>query len=683
MVEALKQKGKIFYRVDGIPYVKRFSSEEEISIPHGVLRLEEELKYSGLISRITVKTDRRTTFELEHISLTLTLPVNAVSCFANGYQSWSESCELPVSSSQKRLNPLFSPWINRFQLKQYGESHFHTPSGKQGWFTGYTYGTVRDTNNQITLAGSLSERYGYTMMTFHTLPREGVVELTVEKECEGMSFTGSRPLLEYFLGTGNEREVYAGWRKAASFSELTGKPVLGWSSWYYHYNKISEEIIRRNLREFDERGVPIDIFQIDDGWQSAVGDWLTLRDSFPTGMAGISKEIRKCGYRPGLWIAPFIAEESSVICESHADWILRDSHGPVRAGYNPFYWSGNFYALDILNAEVQDYLRLVFRTIIDHWGFEMIKADFLYAAALIPQRGKTRGEIMEEGMRLLRELCGNHLLLGCGVPLGSSFVHADYCRIGGDITPVWEDFRLKNIRFQERASTRSSLRSTIGRAPLNTLFLQNDPDVIMLRDRENSLTPRQRQTLFLANNLFGSLIFTSDDLSEYNNEQLALYYSSFPFVEKQIDTIVTEHDFTVADFHIGERCYRAYINLSGRRKKIVLPGDNGSSWYSEETGIRLGGWETVLNPYQSLCLVRVPVRPWTIIGTTGRLFPGSEVESVYREENELTVIFRENTLFAGDAVVRLPKGTEICMINNNSALIEEKFGITIGRASLI
>ena len=84
-----------------------------------------------------------------------------------------------------------------------------------------------------------------------------------------------------------------------------------------------------------------------------------------------------------------------------------------------------------------------------------------------------------------------------------------------------------------------------------------------------------------------------------------------------------------------------------------------------------------------MCFSKVQVRPWSVIGTTGRLFPASEIDQIFREENELTITFKEGTLIAGDVIVRLPKGTEICMINNNSALIEVHYGITTGRASLI
>ena len=82
---------------------------------------------------------------------------------------------------------------------------------------------------------------------------------------------------------------------------------------------------------------------------------------------------------------------------------------------------GGFYALDIYNKEVRQYLKEVFDTVLNVWGYDMVKLDFLYACCIIPFNGKSRGEIMCDAMDLIRELCGDKLILGCGVPLAPAF----------------------------------------------------------------------------------------------------------------------------------------------------------------------------------------------------------------------------------------------------------------------
>ena len=46
---------------------------------------------------------------------------------------------------------------------------------------------------------------------------------------------------------------------------------------------------------------------------------------------------------------------------------------------------------------------------------------------------------------------------------------------------MWEDKRLKMLRYRERVSTVNSLISAIGRRHLNGKVFWNDPDVFILR----------------------------------------------------------------------------------------------------------------------------------------------------------------------------------------------------------
>ncbi|MEE1757743.1 alpha-galactosidase, partial [Streptomyces sp. SP18BB07] len=49
-----------------------------------------------------------------------------------------------------------------------------------------------------------------------------------------------------------------------------------WCSWYEYFTSVTEDDIHENLRAIDTLDLPIDVVQIDDGYQSALGDWLTL-----------------------------------------------------------------------------------------------------------------------------------------------------------------------------------------------------------------------------------------------------------------------------------------------------------------------------------------------------------------------------------------------------------------------
>ena len=126
-------------------------------------------------------------------------------------------------------------------------------------------------------------------------------------------------------------------------------------------------------------------------------------------------------------------------------------------------------------------------------------------------------------MRLLRELSGDALILGCGVPLAPAFGMVDYCRIGCDMTLNWLGDTHMRPLHREVPSTRSTLLNTVFRRHLDGRAFRNDPDVFLLRDDNMKLTPAQRETLATVNALFGGVLFTSDNVGAYDAKKRAFY----------------------------------------------------------------------------------------------------------------------------------------------------------------
>jgi len=371
------------------------------------------------------------------------------------------------------------------------------------------------------------------------------------------------------------------------------KQCSGWTSWYNYYTNINEKIILDNLNAFKSRNIPIEIFQIDDGYQEAVGDWLYVNKKFPRGMEFIASEIKKCGYKSGIWLAPFICEKKSRICKEHPDWVLQT------AGFNPG-WTYFFNVLDFYNEGVRDYLRKVFHTVLQVWNYDMVKLDFLYAVALIPRKDKTRGQIMHEAMEFIREICGDKLVLGCGVPLGCAFGLTDYCRIGSDISLTWEDRILNSLHYRERVSTINAISSTIGRRHLNGHAFLNDPDVFIIRSTNNKLSKHQRYTLLLINLIFGGIVFTSDNISEYTEEEMELYKSIFPIKEKIIKDVCFSEVVRI-NFIIDNNEYLVLSNL--KDNKISSKIEEGN-YFNREKGLIHKNGVITLEPYESICLIK-------------------------------------------------------------------------------
>lgn len=485
--------------------------------------------------------------------------------FVNGYQSWTDSREFFVEEKIRSISKLAKPVMNKYQFEKYGDYFFKKYSGKKGEFHGYTYSYIRR-GKKIDLIGSISERAGFTIIEQYT--REN--KILINKECKGLSISKEYIPFELFYAKGSEREVFDGYFEAMEINKPDCRPCTGWTSWYNYYQNINEDIILENLKNFQDFNRKIDIFQIDDGYQTAVGDWLSIDASkFPRGMKYICESIKKDGYKAGIWLAPFVCETNSMIFKEKKEWILKDEKGQfVLGGSN---WS-RFYALDIYNPEVRDYIKNVFSVILNDWGYDMVKLDFLYAVCLIPRKEKTRGQIMTEAMEFLRECVGEKIILGCGVPLGPAFGLVDYCRIGCDVGLDWDNKFYMRKLHRERESTFNAIRNAIGRRHLNGRAFINDPDVFLLRDDNITLSEIQRETLTIVNNLFGSLLFTSDNLKNYKDKQFLIFDKAMDLKERTIENVESFRNGIVETVYIEEgKKFVALINLSSSTLRHSSP----------------------------------------------------------------------------------------------------------------
>ncbi len=88
-----------------------------------------------------------------------------------------------------------------------------------------------------------------------------------------------------------------------------------WCSWYEYFTAVTEDDIHENLRAMDSLELPVDVVQIDDGYQSALGDWLTLSGRFRS-RAALADAIRARGQRAGIWTAPFLVAPHSELARS-------------------------------------------------------------------------------------------------------------------------------------------------------------------------------------------------------------------------------------------------------------------------------------------------------------------------------------------------------------------------------
>jgi|GEM_PF-24831 len=624
----------------------------------------------------------------------------------NGYQSWTDSREFSAEERIHPFPPLFRPILERiFRTNRYGDYDVVQAAGSH--LHGFTYFYIcREEHGQIEFFGSLSEAEGFTV--FRVFPDDRRV--VVQKDCDGLTLGRGDEwkAFDLHVETGDEDAVFSNYlarcHDVSGLEPRSAAPWTGYTTWYQHYTNITQQIVLDNLEAFGARKVPIDIFQIDDGWQSAVGDWLHVNEKFPQGMRALADRIHEAGYRAGLWLAPFVAERKSLVISEHPEWFLRDAAGnPVPAG-NSNLWSGDFYALDLYDPGFRDYLTTVFHSILHEWKFDLVKLDFLYGACLAPGGGRTRGRKMVDAMDFLRRLAGDKLILGCGVPLGPAIGRVEVCRIGPDVGHEWANTLTRGLGIRETISTVTALENAMGRRHLSGRAFSNDPDVFFLRrlsfdgqrfdpvvalqelrwGKRIPLTDAEKYTLFLLNNIFGRLVFTSDDINEYSDEVMSLYLSSFPLREKRnVRVTLAGKAPTFGEvggcyeirFQIGTLEYLAYANLSNDEFTTTL----GTSCFSRDTRGRgrfhAGGESLTLKSHASMCFLEEPAGDVALLGSESHLFPGSDIAEWTRERDE-SITVRRSTLARGkgQVVFRVPRGRSGIRINGIFVFAKSHFG---------
>lgn len=468
-------------------------------------------------SRLSVTVFPKRKIEFRKFELTADYQVNSDErIFTNGYQSWTVNREYSPNEAMDEFNPRFlgvkKSKFNPLGIWGAGDLLWHDYPEKQGLFYGYSYAYVRK-GNALTLFGSLSERAGYTVFTFDTNKNT----LTIAKDLEGVSFDGEKRVLDAVIIRGEYNSVFDRYFSLMNVPKPRADRKCGYTTWYNYYTKVTQDIVKRDLKAISKLDTKIDIFQIDDGYERTVGDWLeTDSKKFPDGMKVVADRIHKNDMLAGLWLDPFAVTPKSNVFKKHKDWLVTDENGKYH--YSSQNWGG-FYALDIYNKEVRAHLKNVFDTVLNDWGYDMVKLDFLYACCQRPIHNKSRGEIMCEAMDLIREWCGDKIILGCGVPLAPAFGKVDFCRIGADVALSWN----KKPFSREDVSTINTLTNTIYRRHLDGRAWLNDPDVFLLRDNNIKMPMSQRKIVAKVNSMLGNLLFVSDDVSTYTDEQMNIF----------------------------------------------------------------------------------------------------------------------------------------------------------------
>jgi alpha-galactosidase len=372
------------------------------------------------------------------------------------------------------------------------------------------------------------------------------MDTVVEADGETIRGTSRGEPAEWFVAYGPEEQVFADYASALAdqVGSVRADPGRVWCSWYSFYQAIAESSMHEALAGVE--GLGFDVFQLDDGWQVEIGTWET-GPNFPAGMGAMAEAISAAGYRPGLWIAPFIVHERSA--NSNPEMLVRDEDGsPLIAGYN---WGGPYYAIDVTSAAGRAHVSETIRRAVN-WGFTYLKLDFIFAAAIpgVREGDLTGDAAYRSGIELIREVAGDDIyLLGCGSPILPSIGIFNGIRVGPDVAPYWENDL--NPQFKQDY-TSPALRYAISTS-VNRLWLKPlvavDPDVAYFRTRFAILSDAHRQLMADVCHVCDYLAVSDPPwwLSEIEKSQLKAWLAASPTVER-VDRYRFRLDGRLVDF---------------------------------------------------------------------------------------------------------------------------------------
>ena len=464
-----------------------------------------------------------------------------VRVFQNGYQSWSPTGAVTLGehvdpSRTQTGDPLMDDVVD-FARRVHHADPAVAPAGevRSEQVTAFRAVGGDDPAHLVGFVGGATHE-GTLRVRF--APGGGdAIEVIAEAFLGGARLPGgaSRDLHDVVVAEGSDvlelLEVWAAEAGRAEGARVDAPFQVGWCSWYHYFHSLTEEHVRSNLALAGDW--PFTVFQVDDGYQAAIGDWLVTNDKFSSGVDHLAADIAGAGYTPGIWMAPFLAHPRSAVLQAHPHWAARDAtlagtdEDLLMGWWNPD-WDGFQGTLDTTHPEVQQHLADTAAALVD-MGYRYLKLDFTCAPAL--DRGRwhdptaTPAERVRRGYEAIRRGAGDDtFILACGCPVGSVVGVVDAMRIGPDVSPSWERIDEFAMPGYEEVSpaTKGAWRSTLARSFLHRRLWLNDPDCIMLRTSETQLSAEGARAWALAVGVSGGMAIVSDDLALLGPAERAL-----------------------------------------------------------------------------------------------------------------------------------------------------------------
>ena len=451
-------------------------------------------------------------------------------------------------------------------------------------------------------------------------------------------------------------------------------------TWYYYGLTVTQQDVEENLRRIQEKKIPYDVFQIDEGWEVTLGEWKP-NCKFRKSMKELADEIADAGMIPGLWTSPFIAHETASVWSEHPEWRLLDRDG------NPILFPMNgtvYHIFDLTAPGYTDWVRALYRKLTYDWGYRYHKLDFTRAPVLhedAPRHDRTvpLPAAYRRAIQAVREGIGDEsYLLICGGLYDPVIGLADAQRTGSDVLSLWP----LSTPVQQNL-----LRWYMGR------WWANDADCLMLRRQEQEtrnlnltlgrLSDHEVRIILANQYASGGLLSQTEPLSAIDDDRLWQIKHLLPLIPVQATPMLFDGGTLPTRINIQGQdrgfCEVAFLNWNDHEplRICLCPSEvfaqvtgqqpNTSArylsveFYGGDYSITAAGEAIRLShiPTHSADFLRIhlydPRRPY-VVGSDAHFSLGEEIRELSLRDGILTVAGEYRFPVASTYTILLPEG---------------------------
>ena len=481
----------------------------------------------------------------------------------------------------------------------------------------YMYGMIQLSEDAYVLAGSLSWR---TFLPVFSL--EGnTFQIRSEGEGKQLRPGESVPYERIVLRIASDWQTLLESLGQAiavenGIGELKDVEFKGWATWDYYGRIFTVDDILGNLREMKALYPAANLIQIDGGWWTERGDYMSIRDDLPGGIKALADRINAQGMTAGLHFDGFRGDQASEIYRTHPEYFLHDQDGEVIVETKALAdREMNYIYFDYSHPGARAHIARCVEAM-KEWGIRYFKVDFMryglesevreahpdVKKIIAHDPSLTGVERFRLGMKTIREAIGEeNYFLGCSAVFGPTIGFVDGMRTGGDIHPRYEAFPERSL-----ANTGNFyLAGTVYHGDCDYLVFREaaDEDETIFKSNHKyggSLSLNEARTWADYNKLFGNARLHSDNLMSLRPERKALVKEvmEWPAMDETVPLDVWQHATDKMDgferllARQGDDIYLGIFNWGDGAKAYDL------SAFGEKAPLRLDGRHSKIVKYK-------------------------------------------------------------------------------------